>query len=102
MGKSIWMVLGATVSLVLFTGLMLAEAPRAQPPEDPSAIVMSRCTKCHNTKKICNNLDKKDVEEWTQTIEKMVSRGAAVAPEDIPAMAEYLAGLESGSQPVCK
>jgi len=42
------------------------------------------------------------VEEWTQTIEKMVSRGAAVAPEDIPAMAEYLAGLESGSQPVCK
>jgi len=102
MSKSIWMVSGAAVSLVLFMGLMLAEAPRAQPPEDPSAIVMSRCTKCHNTKKICNNLDKKDVEEWTQTIEKMVSRGAAVAPEDIPALAEYLAGMESGSKPVCR
>jgi hypothetical protein len=32
----------------------------------------------------------------------MVRKGAAVDQADIPLVADYLAGLEPGSKPVCK
>ena len=88
--------------MLLLTGITSPENVRVQQLDDPSAVVMERCTVCHTTERICNNLGKKDTEEWTRTIETMVSRGADVASEDIRALAEYLANLESGSQPVCR
>ncbi len=98
---------GAPISSIAACMLLLAGVPspenvQVQQLDDPSAIVMERCTVCHTTERICNNLSKKDTEEWTRTIETMVSRGADVASEDIRALAEYLANLEPGSQPVCR
>lgn len=88
--------------VILFGGLIVLFDAEARQQADPHNIVMTKCTECHSTKRICDNLDKKDREEWTETIYKMVSNGADVAEQDIPAIAEYLADLEPGSKPVCR
>lgn len=92
----------AAVFLLLPAVFSPVEAPRAQRRDDPSAIVMTACTVCHSTERICGKLGEKDAGEWTRTIEWMKARGADVASEDIPALAQYLAGLEPGSRPVCR
>jgi cytochrome c553 len=103
MKTNVWMLSGTVIAaLLLPAGAHFLDGPQAQQTDSPPATVMTACTECHTTARICDNLGRKDRGEWTRTIERMASRGADVSPEDIPELAEYLANLKPGSKPVCK
>lgn len=92
----------AAAIVMLFAGVLVLCDVEARQQDEPQATVMTECTACHSTRRICDNLGEKDREEWTRTVSEMVSKGADVAEQDIPAVAEYLANLEPGSEPVCR
>ncbi len=94
-------VIGVTV-IILFAGVIVLCDVDARQQVDPQSTVMTKCTACHTTRRICDNLGEKDREEWIRTVSEMVSKGADVAEQDIPVVAEYLANLEPGSEPVCR
>lgn len=99
---------GMAVSVVSFflflllSGLSSCEKTQAQQTGDPSSTVTNQCTVCHSTERICDNLGKKDKQEWRKTVTRMADYGAKVDPQNIPAVADFLAGLKPGSKPVCK
>lgn len=99
---SVRIVLGLVV--VFFLGVVSCEKSQAGPQQagDPANLVMTSCTACHDTKRICDGLAKKDKDAWNQTVTRMVGKGAALSSEDIPVVAGYLAALKPGSPPVCK
>ncbi len=72
------------------------------PPSNPEETVMSACSACHDTGKVCKALGSRNLEAWTKTVQRMVGKGAKVPSGDIPAVSSYLAGLKRGSRPVCK
>ncbi len=90
------------VIVIIFSGILVLRDGDARQQSDPQSTVMTKCTACHTTRRICDNLGEKDREEWIRTVSEMVSKGADVAGQDIPAVAEYLANLEPGSEPVCR
>ncbi len=92
----------AVAIIILSASVLVLGDVEARQQGDPQATVMTACTACHSTRRICDNLGEKDREEWTRTVTEMVSRGADVAGQDIAAVAEYLANLEPGSEPVCR
>ncbi|HNY65070.1 MAG TPA: hypothetical protein PKM41_06495 [Deltaproteobacteria bacterium] len=87
--------------IVLAAGVASCARPQAQQSGSPSEIVMSACTACHDARKVCDNIGKKDRKAWQATVTRMVDKGADVSKENIPVIAEYLASLEPGSAPVC-
>jgi hypothetical protein len=97
---------GIFVGLLVITGLIvLVSAPYSSAvseQKNPADIVMKACSACHDTGKVCKNLGKKDKDAWLKAVNGMVRKGAAVDQTDIPLVADYLAGLEPGSKPVCK
>ncbi len=64
--------------------------------------VVNSCSSCHALDKVCEKLGQKDMDAWSRTVFGMKQRGAKVEDKDITVMAEYLAGLKPGSEPVCK
>jgi len=74
----------------------------SHPEGDTSSLVASACAACHNTQKVCDSLGKKDKDAWTQTVNRMVKKGAAIDKDSIPAVVNYLAGLKPGTKPLCK
>lgn len=105
MKNSVRVVLGLSVAFfVLLAAAVSCEKSqaRSQQAGDPATLVMTACTACHETQRICDGLGKKDKGAWNKTVTRMVDKGASVAPEDIPAVVEYLTDLKPGSQPVCK
>jgi hypothetical protein len=97
---------GILIGLLVITSLIvLVSAPcssAGSEQKDPADIVMKACSACHDTGKVCKYLGKKDKEAWLKVVNRMVRKGAAVDQADIPLVADYLAGLEPGSKPVCK
>ena len=75
----------------------------APPEENPlQSLVMTACTACHDTQRICDALGKKDGNAWIQTITRMKGKGAAVDQDKIPGLADFLSTLKPGTPPVCK
>jgi hypothetical protein len=74
----------------------------SQPKGEPGSMVMTACTACHSSQKICDALGKKDKDAWTQTVNRMVGKGAALEKDSIPQVVDFLAGLKAGSQPICE
>ncbi|MFW6323752.1 MAG: hypothetical protein ACOC0U_01695 [Desulfovibrionales bacterium] len=64
-------------------------------------IVGDVCNTCHTYTRICANLGE-DKDFWHATVSRMMTNGAPIEAEDIEPTAEYLAGLEPGSEPVCR
>ncbi|CCH48570.1 hypothetical protein [Pseudodesulfovibrio piezophilus] len=69
---------------------------------DMGTFVEKTCTKCHSAKRICLNLGVKSGPAWKSTVEKMVAKGAQVAPEKIEGVALYLAGANPDSSVLCR
>ncbi len=80
--------------LVLGLSLGVAQA------DDPSAQIAAACSKCHSLDRVCSKLGA-DTAAWTTTISRMQGKGAAVAADQIPAWAGYLASLAKAKAPFC-
>jgi hypothetical protein len=74
----------------------------AQPKGDPGNMIMTACTACHDTQRICNALGKKDKDAWAQTVNRMVGKGAVLDKDSVPQVVDFLTSLKAGSQPICK
>lgn len=78
-----------------------AQSAASDQAKSPDQIVMSSCTACHGIDRVCKNLGQ-DSAAWSKLVTGMVKKGARVDQQDIPRVADYLAGLKPGSKPVCK
>lgn len=70
--------------------------------QDPAGTVMSACTRCHNTQRICANLGAKDKAAWNTTVTRMMGKGAQVSEAEKPAVVDWLATQQPGAKPVCQ
>ncbi len=88
---------GAVLALaaLLFAGVLTASL-RAEPAAQASQAESDRgerlmnasCQGCHELRVL--QVQAKNTEEWTKTIDDMIARGAKVAKEDIPLLVDYL------------
>lgn len=68
-----------------------AAAPSAPPPTslDGETLITTRCTVCHTRERI--DTASKDAAGWTATIDRMISYGAQLGPDEREALIGYLA-----------
>jgi hypothetical protein len=78
------------VSLVVLLSTLLAACGGQSTPAtlDGKALVEERCTQCHSLDRVTSA--HKTKEEWTTTVERMVSNGANLNTEEQGAVIEYL------------
>ncbi len=92
--------IAAAVCMLMFVSTAYSQAGTGG--RNPGELVMKACSACHDTGKVCTALGKKNRDTWLTVVTRMVKKGAAVDQVDITLVADYLAGLTSGSKPVCK
>jgi len=96
---SAWCVMlaGAGFSMTLAMANPEREAPStpatSSHPTLPDApelrLVVQHCLACHNLTRIENAGGSRS--GWTKRIKRMITRGSTLPPQDVPAVAEYLA-----------
>ncbi|HQK99218.1 MAG TPA: hypothetical protein PK090_00525 [Smithellaceae bacterium] len=74
-------VLSFAVGMCLMTGFAWAQ-PAGK------ALVDQACAKCHNTKRVYSA--KKTPDQWEQTLDRMIKKGAAVSPDQRKAVLDFL------------
>src|SRR3984957_2380493 len=80
----------ALVFLMLATAFpCVAQDDTALPDGAGKAIVQKMCVGCHNLKTVTSNHATK--EQWSDTVQQMVSRGADGTDEEIATVIDYLA-----------
>lgn len=94
MKKLMIMVVGLYVVLVV-ASLVYAQAGAAK-------LAAAHCAACHSTARVCEKLGNRSPEVWKQTVQRMVSNGATLAPAEVEAVAEYLTTAKPGSKPLCQ
>jgi hypothetical protein len=95
--------LPVAVVLVL-AGIMLSSQAKATGVKtSPSRIVMSYCTQCHDTQRICKRLGAMDRTGWQSIVERMIiKRGVRMAtPEEKNKVINWLASQPKGAKPLC-
>ena len=80
------------------TAPQATEPPKGQPTTPPTVaapagggaeLLNARCTVCHNLDRVKSA--KKTREQWTQTVSRMVGKGAKLNADEQAAVVEYLA-----------
>ena len=84
------------VRLALWTalfGISMASSSDAQSPdiEKGRLVVAQACTTCHTTLGRMLQVHKQTAPQWKDTVYFMISRGAQVMPDEIDAVAAFLA-----------
>ena len=105
MKKGIAVVFGISSAVFIYlflSGFSPCAKSRLEPTGEPGNTVMTACTVCHDTQRICDALGKKDKDAWGMTVTRMVGKGASLDKEGIPQVVDFLSGLKPGSKPVCK
>lgn len=69
--------------------------------QNTSQLVMTACTQCHTTQQICAQLGIKDKAGWIATVNRMITMGAQVTPQQQPAVVDWIASQSQGSSPLC-
>jgi hypothetical protein len=74
-------------------GISTASSSRAQSPdiEKGRLVVAQVCTTCHTTLGRMLQVHKQTAPQWKDTVYFMISRGAQVMPDEIDAVAAFLA-----------
>jgi hypothetical protein len=62
---------------------------------------MAKCVSCHSNQITCLNLGK-DPAYWENVVDRMAHKGMEMTTEERAVVSEYLAGLDSGAEPVCQ
>jgi cytochrome c5 len=65
-----------------------AAAPQAGEPDKGERLMNASCQGCHEVRTL--QVQAKNADEWTATVQDMITKGAKVAKEDIPVLVEYL------------
>ncbi len=105
MKKGITVVFGISLAVFMYlflSGFSSCAKSRLEPTGEPGKTVMTACTVCHDTQRICDALGKKDKDAWSMTVTRMVGKGASLDKEGIPQVVNFLSGLTPDSKPVCK
>lgn len=92
------------LTVLVVAGLVLGFRLAPTVAEDsPMTLVMTHCTRCHSTQRICNRLGAYDLSGWTETITTMLAKQDRGLLDDgeKARMANYLAQLPKGARPVC-
>ena len=82
--------------------LMVLAASAAALPQDGGDTVLAVCTRCHDTKRICKNLGKRDAAWWSAKVGLMIGKGAALDPQGKEAVVAWLGSRKAGDRPVCE
>jgi len=56
---------------------------------DGTTLLNERCTACHSLDRVMSKHKTQD--EWNKTVSRMVQKGAALSPEELNILVEYLA-----------
>ncbi|HOU14623.1 MAG TPA: hypothetical protein PKZ84_16070 [Anaerolineae bacterium] len=64
-------------------------APTAKPAIDAAALLQARCTDCHGLNKVTSA--RYTLEQWQQSVARMVQKGARLNAEEQEALVAYLA-----------
>ena len=67
---------------------VVAASGQGQPAKDGEAIMNSACGSCHDTTLILTAA--RSEQQWKDTIDQMISRGASVSDADRPVLVAYL------------
>ena len=98
--------IGIVLVVFLFGTLNLmaqsAQSSPAQPSDEIAALVMTSCSKCHDTQRVCKNIGKKNQGEWDTTVTRMIEKGAPLPIEKKDQVIEYLLTISPGSKPICE
>jgi competence protein ComEA len=74
---------------ILYLAFALAADARSLPPGDGQAIVQQKCASCHALKVITAR--KASRQQWSTTLDQMITRGADVSDDDVETLVDYLA-----------
>ena len=88
----------AVAGTLLVSGMVVS----ASGVEDGSSLVTAKCSSCHNMKRICNGLGKKDLGAWEKTNARMVKKGMAITDGDLDMINRYLASAKADGTPFCQ
>ena len=74
------------------------------PPSEAvcSAIVETKCVRCHYKTRICDALGTKSVRKWEKTLKFMIKQGAELSEDEQSKVLACLSSLPKGSAVVCK
>jgi cytochrome c5 len=88
-----------TAALISFAVLTDVHGQKAAQPNLPNGpgkeILQNACTECHDLQMVYNT--GYDKQEWQLTVERMITAGANVTPDQAPVLVDYL--LKNGRRP---
>lgn len=87
MKTRLFLVIGALTAA--FPVIASAQAPAGLPPGPGHDLVETACAACHAPDIVAQQARTKA--EWSEVVDQMVGRGAAVSEADYPIVVEYLA-----------
>ena len=77
------------ICLLVMTGFILSACgPEADAPLEGKAILEDQCVECHNLSRVKSA--SKTREEWSRTIDRMISLGAELPSEERDLLLDYL------------
>lgn len=79
----------ALCSVLLLAGCGGTSASGSSASTDPAAIINEKCTRCHGIDRI--KAAQHDAAGWQSTVNRMVTNGAQLTPEQQKAVIDYLA-----------
>ena len=79
---------------ILLTAVLLASCGSAGTPttagaSDGQTLMQARCSVCHSVSRITSA--HKTADEWKTTVDRMISRGAQLTPQEEQTLIDYLA-----------
>ena len=77
----------------------MAQGSQTSKIEKGRQVVTQACTTCHTTLVRMLQVHKQTPEQWKDTVYFMISRGAQVMPDEIEAVAAFLAASSGGGRP---
>src|SRR5438045_4128998 len=89
---------GAILSLAVLTDVHGQKAAQPNLPDGPGKeILQNACTECHDLQMVVGT--GYDKQEWQLTLERMITAGANVTPDQIPVLTDYLLKNMAGEGP---
>jgi competence protein ComEA len=74
---------------ILYLAFVLASDQNTLPPGEGQAIVQQKCVSCHALKVVTGK--KASRQQWSTTVDQMITRGADVSEDDVETLVDYLA-----------
>ena len=91
-------------AILMFVSACSSTPVTGEAPADAvcSAIVDTKCVRCHYKTRICDALGTKSIRQWKKSIKFMVKQGAVLTEEEQNTVLACLSSMPEGSNIVCK